>query len=246
MLLSHNLKIKYLFYYAVYRTEFIKMKKKETLNIKMGLTNIEGELTIPEGASGLVVFAHGSGSSRFSPRNNYVAEVLQKSNLATLLVDLLTKQEDLNYERRFDIDLLAKRLVKITDWLKKNKETKNLKIGYFGASTGAAAAIKAAAKEKNNISAIVSRGGRVDLADAQLSEIEAPIMLIVGENDDFVTELNEFALKEIKSPKGLSIIPNASHLFEEPGALEEVAKQSTEWFTKYFEKCFNCGKKDVL
>lgn len=207
---------------------------KKTINIKLDMIAIEGELTIPENASGLVLFAHGSGSSRFSPRNNYVAKILQKNNLATLLVDLLTKDEDLSYDRRFDIKLLAQRLIKITDWLKENEETKNLKIGYFGASTGAAAAIKAAAKEKQNVSAVVSRGGRVDLAAEQLSELETPTLLIVGANDDFVIEVNELALKKINCVKQLSLIPNATHLFEEPGTLEEVAKQTAQWFVKYF------------
>lgn len=207
---------------------------KKIIDIKINSVEFEGELTIPQNASGLVLFAHGSGSSRFSPRNNYVAQILQKNNLATLLVDLLTKQEDLTYESRFNIDLLAERLVEITEWLKENKETNNLKIGYFGASTGAAAAIKASVKEKNHVSAIVSRGGRVDLADKQLSELKSPTLLIVGENDDFVTEINKYAFKKINCIKELSIIPNATHLFEEPGTLDEVAKQATEWFLKFF------------
>lgn len=212
-------------------------EKENKKNVKINIRSIiiEGELTIPESSSGLVLFAHGSGSSRFSPRNNYVAKILQKNNLATLLVDLLTKEEDLNYEKRFDINLLADRLVEITDWLKENEETKNLKIGYFGASTGAAAAIKAAASQKKNISAIVSRGGRVDLADNQLSEIEAPTLLIVGENDDFVVELNKDAFSKINCMKQLSLIPKATHLFEEPGTLEEVAIQATKWFVKFFD-----------
>lgn len=208
-------------------------KIKKTISIKINSTYIEGEITVPENASGLVLFAHGSGSSRFSPRNLYVANVLQKSNLATLLIDLLTRVEDLDYERRFDIDLLSERLVKITDWLIKNNETKKLKIGYFGASTGAAAAIKAAAIKKDEISAIVSRGGRVDLADYELPQIQSPTLLIVGENDDFVINVNEVAYNKINCTKKLSIIPNATHLFEEPGALEEVALQATNWFLKY-------------
>lgn len=206
---------------------------KKTIEIKINSIIIQGELTIPQNTSGLVLFAHGSGSSRFSPRNNYVAKILQKNKLATLLVDLLTKKEDLNYENRFDINLLSERLIKITDWLKENEETKNLKIGYFGASTGAAAAIKAAATEKNNVLAIVSRGGRVDLADKQLTEIKAPILLIVGENDDFVIEANKYAFQKINCKKQLSLIPDASHLFEEPGTLEEVAKQAAEWFSRF-------------
>ncbi len=219
------------------KMEFYKMLEKEikkTVSIRVNSIIVEGELIIPKNASGLVLFAHGSGSSRFSPRNNYVAKVLREGNMATLLVDLLTKVEDLNYEKRFDIDLLSERLVKITHWLKENEETKNLKIGYFGASTGAAAAIKAAVKEKNNVSVIVSRGGRVDLAGSQLFELRAPILLIVGENDDFVIEANEFALKKIGCVKQLSLIPNATHLFEEPGTLEEVSMQAKKWFAKFF------------
>lgn len=206
---------------------------KKLLNIEVDSVILEGELTIPQNASGLVVFVHGSGSTRFSPRNNFVAQVLQKNNLATFLVDLLTRKEDLDYEYRFNIDLLSERLIKITDYLKGYEEIKNFKIGYFGASTGAAAAIKAAGIEKDNISAIVSRGGRVDLAEDKLLEIKAPIMLIVGEKDDFVVDVNKEALKQIKFIKKISVIPNATHLFEEEGALEEVAQQATEWFSTY-------------
>ena len=215
------------------------MPEKEitkTVNIKINSVVIEGELTVPESAFGLVLFAHGSGSSRFSPRNNFVAQILQKEKLATLLVDLLTKQEDLIYESRFDINLLSERLIGITKWLKETEETKDLSIGYFGASTGAASAVISAAKEKANVSAIVSRGGRVDLADKQLAEIETPILLIVGENDDFVIDVNQYALKKINCTKELSIIPKATHLFEEPGALEEVAKQAANWFLKFLKK----------
>lgn len=210
-----------------------EIKTKKLLNIKVGLVTLEGELTISQGASGLVIFVHGSGSSRFSPRNNYVAQVLQENNLATFLVDLLTKAEDLDYDYRFNIDLLTERLVEITKHLRKQEETKDLKTGYFGASTGAAAAIKAAIMEGNDISALVSRGGRVDLAENELSEIKSPTLLIVGEKDDFVLEVNKEALKKIKHTKKISIIPDATHLFEEPGALEEVAKEATQWFSTY-------------
>lgn len=213
----------------------------KNVKIKIDSIIIEGELVIPKDAQGLVIFAHGSGSSRFSPRNNYVAKVLQKANLGTLLVDLLTKEEDAKYETRFDIDLLAKRLMAITQWLRENNDTKKLKLGYFGASTGAAAAIKAAAKETYNVSAVVSRGGRVDLADLQLPQLQAPTLLIVGENDDFVIEVNELAFKKINCSKQFSIIKNATHLFEEPGALEEVARQTAEWFSKYLK-----GIEDAL
>lgn len=209
---------------------------KKIIEIKVDSVILEGELVIPETASGLVLFAHGSGSSRLSPRNNYVAKILQKANIATLLIDLLSKTEDLTYERRFDIELLSQRLVKVTDWLKENEQTKDLKIGYFGASTGSAAAIKATALKKDKVSAIVSRGGRVDLAGDELSQIEAPILLLVGEIDEFVIEVNELAYKKIHCTKELSIIQGASHLFEESGALEEVAEQATRWFSKYFKE----------
>lgn len=206
---------------------------RKTIKIKINSASIEGELVIPENASGLVMFAHGSGSSRLSPRNNYVAKVLQDANLATLLADLLTREEDLIYENRFNIDLLALRLGKITEWLKIYNETKNFNIGYFGASTGAAAAIKAAVNAKINVSAIVSRGGRVDLAAIELSKLKPPTLLIVGENDGFVLDLNKAAFEKINCKKQLSIISKATHLFEEQGALEEVAKQAKDWFKKY-------------
>lgn len=204
---------------------------EKTIRIETRGGVIEGELNIPQNALGLVLFAHGSGSSRFSARNNYVAQVLQKNNLATLLIDLLTAQEDTDYENRFDIDMLSERLIQVTQWLKENEETKDLKIGYFGASTGAAAAINAAVVEP--VFAVVSRGGRVDLAPENLSKIKAPTLLIVGGNDDFVLEANEQALEKIKSEKKLAVIPGATHLFEEPGALEKVAQAATEWFVKY-------------
>lgn len=209
---------------------------KKLVHLKVDSTRIEGELAIPKNASGLVLFAHGSGSSRFSPRNIYVAEVLQKNRMATFLIDLLSKVEDLDYKKRFDIDLLSERLVKVTEWLRENDETKNLKIGYFGASTGAAAAVKAAAAQKDEISAVVSRGGRVDLASEELSQIESPILLIVGESDGFCLNANVLAYKKINCTKELSIIPQASHLFEEEGTLEEVAIQAAKWFLKYLKE----------
>lgn len=212
-----------------------EIKTKKVLNIQANSVILEGELTIPQNAKGLILFVHGSGSSRFSPRNNYVAQVLQENNLATFLFDLLTKAEDLDYEFRFNIDLLTKRLTYITKHLKDYEETKDFKIGYFGASTGAAAAIKAAVEEQGNVSAIVSRGGRVDLAEDELEELKTPTMLIVGEKDDFVVDVNKEALKKIKFTKTISIIPDATHLFEEPGTLEKVAQEATEWFSTYLK-----------
>ena len=209
---------------------------KEIL-IRINSKSIYGNLEIPPKAKGLVIFAHGSGSSRFSTRNKYVAGILNKNNLGTLLFDLLTAEEEKidNYtaEYRFNIELLAKRLIDVTDWLIKEPSLKSLKLGYFGASTGAAAALAAAAKRPNIIYAVVSRGGRPDLAMESLPEVKAPTLLIVGGNDFEVIELNRTAYKNIPAKKKLEIIPGATHLFEEPGALEEVARLSAEWFLKY-------------
>lgn len=203
---------------------------------------IEGSLTIPREPKGIVVFAHGSGSSRHSPRNKYVAQVLNESGIATLLVDLLTSEEEkidnITREQRFDIKLLSRRLIAATDWLLRSTELSKLKVGYFGASTGAAAALVAAVERANLVYAVVSRGGRPDLAtDDILVRIEAPTLLIVGENDKEVIDLNRKALKQltkIEKKKKLVTIPRATHLFEEPGALEEVAKLASGWFQCFF------------
>ncbi len=209
---------------------------KEIL-IRINGKSIFGNLKIPEKAEGLIIFAHGSGSSRFSTRNNYVAGILNKNNLGTLLFDLLTAEEEKidNYtaEYRFNIELLAKRLIDVTDWLIKEPSLKNLKLGYFGASTGAAAALAAAAKRPDIIYAVVSRGGRPDLAMESLHGVKAPTLLIVGGEDFEVIELNRTAYENISAKKKLEIIPGATHLFEEPGALEEVSRLSAEWFTRY-------------
>lgn len=213
------------------------MDKKENLvRIPDGQVRLEGSLEIPKGAKGVVIFAHGSGSSRFSPRNNYVAEELRKHGLGTLLMDLMTSDEDMVYERRFDIELLTRRLVAATKWLKGQEKTQGMAIGYFGASTGAAAAIQAAAVLDEGISAIVSRGGRPDMAGPYLGKIKPPILLIVGGQDDLVIELNQQAYKKITAPKELEIVPGATHLFEEPGALESVAELAAGWFEKYLVK----------
>ncbi|MBI5827577.1 MAG: dienelactone hydrolase family protein [Deltaproteobacteria bacterium] len=203
------------------------------VHIKAGGVRLEGALVVPVGARGIALFAHGSGSSRKSPRNNFVAQVLQKAGLATLLMDLLTHEEDLDYERRFDIDLLATRLRDATVWVKKDADTSGLKIGYFGASTGAAAAIKAAVEEGGSIGAIVSRGGRPDLARDSLAALKAPILLIVGGRDDIVVELNRKAYSMIGCEKELVIVPGATHLFEEPGTLEEAANHAALWFKEH-------------
>ncbi len=198
---------------------------------------LEANLMIPGGATGIVIFAHGSGSSRHSPRNRYVAGVLQQAGLATLLIDLLTLEEeeiDLRTRHlRFDIGLLASRLVGATDWLVKNPDTQHLKIGYFGASTGAAAALVAAAERPEVVQAIVSRGGRPDLAGSALPHVKVPTLLIVGGYDTPVIAMNEDALANLYSPKRLEIIPKATHLFEETGALAAVAQLASEWFTRY-------------
>jgi dienelactone hydrolase len=202
---------------------------------------IEGLLTIPTGAQGIVLFSHGSGSSRHSPRNQYVARVLQDAGLATLLIDLLTVEEEkedlITREHRFNIRLLAKRLIAATDWLAQQADTQNLIVGYFGASTGAAAALIAGAERANIISAIVSRGGRPDLAGSEaLKNVKAPTLFIVGEKDIQVIDLNKDVLKQLQrvEKKKLVVIPGATHLFEEPGTLEEVARIAKGWFQCYF------------
>jgi putative phosphoribosyl transferase len=203
---------------------------------------LEGDLSVPRYAKGIVIFAHGSGSSRYSPRNRYVARTLQDIGLATLLFDLLTIQEE-DEERwtrhlRFNIPLLADRLVNTTDWIKNNTETRNFNIGYFGASTGAAAALVAAANRPNVVEAVVSRGGRPDLAGTELQFVKAPTLLVVGENDQAVIELNRTALKMLRNVKNkkIIIIPRATHLFEEPGTLEQVASIACNWFLNYLRK----------
>lgn len=204
-----------------------------TVSIPDGQVKLGGELHVPKNANGIVLFAHGSGSSRFSPRNTYVASVLQQQNIGTLLFDLLTQEEDENYSTRFDIALLAHRLNAATDWVK--GETEGLKLGYFGASTGAAAALLAAATAGNEIAAIVSRGGRPDLAgETALSRVKSPTLLIVGSLDDAVIELNREAYALMNCEKQLILISGATHLFEEPGTLEQAAKNAAGWFVKHF------------
>lgn len=201
------------------------------VKIPAGSVELSGELVLPPAASGVVLFAHGSGSSRFSPRNTYVASVLQQHGIGTLLFDLLTRAEDQDYALRFDIDLLTQRLLAATDWLQKNPETKALKAGYFGASTGAAAALQAAARMGNAVAAVVSRGGRPDLAgEVALNQVTAPTLLIVGSADHGVIELNEQAYALMTCVKKLVLVPGATHLFEEPGTLEQVAQIATDWF----------------
>jgi dienelactone hydrolase len=194
---------------------------------------LEGALVIPSVAQGIVLFAHGSGSSRHSPRNNFVAQVLQSAGMGTLLMDLLSPREDATYETRFDIDLLTQRLERATQWLREQPQTRSLQIGYFGASTGAAAALQAAATLGASIGAVVSRGGRPDLAMSALDRVESPTLLIVGGFDDIVIDLNRKAYGKLKAEKRLEIVPGATHLFEEPGTLEQVARLAADWFTRY-------------
>ncbi|MDP1880485.1 MAG: phosphoribosyltransferase family protein [Parachlamydiaceae bacterium] len=197
-----------------------------------------GNLRVPDQAKGIVIFAHGSGSSRLSPRNQFVAKYLNKNNLGSLLVDLLTMQEEIvddqTREFRFDIEMLAERLVAVTDWLKNEKLTQSYKVGYFGASTGAAAALMAAAKKGNEISAVVSRGGRPDLALTSLFQVKSPTLLIVGGNDHVVIDLNHQAYEKLLCEKKIEIVPKATHLFEEEGALEQVAELAAGWFQVHF------------
>ncbi|MBY0576324.1 MAG: dienelactone hydrolase family protein [Gallionellaceae bacterium] len=195
---------------------------------------LDGELVLPPHATGVVLFAHGSGSSRFSPRNTYVANVLQQHGIGTLLFDLLTKKEDQDYETRFDIALLTRRLLAATTWLQANPETQTLRLGYFGASTGAAAALQAAAQMGNDIAAVVSRGGRPDLAGAAaLGRVSAPTLLIVGGADYGVIELNQQAYALLKCDRKLILVPGATHLFEEPGTLQQAAHSAAEWFAQH-------------
>ncbi len=213
---------------------------ERTVRVQAGYAELQGNLRIPQDANGIVLFAHGSGSGRHSPRNRFVADVLVNTGLATLLIDLLTPEEELidlrTAELRFDIRLLAERLGGVTDWLATETSTADLSIGYFGASTGAAAALIAAAGRPRTVRAIVSRGGRPDLAGPVLPRVVQPTLLIVGGEDDVVIDLNQLALQELGGIKQLVIIPGATHLFEEPGALEQVAALASEWFLRYLGK----------
>ncbi len=195
--------------------------------------SLEGRLALPKQASGLALFAHGSGSGRLSPRNLKVAGVLERAGLATLLFDLLTDDEAVDRARVFDIPLLAKRLTAAAEWARSDTDLAKLSLGFFGASTGAAAALWAAADLEQRVSAVVSRGGRPDLAGPRLALVTAPTLLIVGGSDTVVLELNRKAATELRCPHELVVVPGASHLFEEPGALESVAAHTAEWFRRY-------------
>ncbi len=213
--------------------------QEQRVQVPAHTVRLEGDLAIPPRAHGLVLFAHGSGSSRHSPRNRFVAGVLQRAGLATLLIDLLTRSEEaidnVTAELRFDIDLFAERLVDVADWLTTQPATQTLRIGTFGASTGAAAALIAAANRPSCIGAVVSRGGRPDLADAHLGRVQSPVLLIVGGGDMAVLDLNRQAQARLHCVNELKIIPGATHLFQEPGALEQVAELAGEWFLKHLQ-----------
>jgi putative phosphoribosyl transferase len=215
-------------------------EEERLVRVAAGPVMLDGNLSVPEGARGVVLFAHGSGSSRLSPRNRHVAQLLNQAKLATLLVDLLTAAEEVvdrqTAQLRFDIGLLAERLVGVTDWLSHAPETRPLRTGYFGASTGAGAALVAAAERPEAVAAVVSRGGRPDLAGPALSRVRAPTLLIVGGNDVQVIALNRAALAQLRCEKQLVIVPGATHLFEEPGALEQVALLARNWFERHLDK----------
>jgi putative phosphoribosyl transferase len=204
------------------------------IEIPAGQAQLDAELTLPDRARGVVAFAHGSGSSRHSPRNHYVAEVLQGRAIATLLLDLLTPTEDARYENRFDIALLSERLLHAVDWLQHEPNTRALALGLFGGSTGAAAALQVAAQLGSTIAAVVSRGGRADLAGGKaLRALLSPTLLIVGSEDDVVLDLNRAALELLTCPREMKVISGAGHLFEEPGTLEQVAAAAADWFSRY-------------
>lgn len=212
---------------------------ERTVSIPAGRVRLEGTLGVPERAKGVVLFAHGSGSSRFSPRNRYVARMLRDAGLGTLLLDLLSPTEEevdeLTRQHRFDIPTLAARLVVAIDWLAEEASTSTLRVGLFGASTGGGAALVAAAERPQRVGAVVSRGGRPDLAGAALSRVEAPTLLVVGGRDDVVIALNERARRAMKADVRLEIVPGATHLFEEAGALERVAVEACDWFVDHLE-----------
>jgi len=202
------------------------------VSIPVGKVTVQGELIIPQEATAIIVFSHGSGSSRFSKRNRMVAKSLQDKNFGTLLFDLMTEEEDRNYYNRFDIDLLTKRLAGATEWLEKFPAAKDCRIGFFGASTGAASALQAASYLPQ-IGAVVSRGGRPDLAMAHLPKVEAPTLLIVGSLDYDVLQLNKAAYEKLKCEKKLEVVEGATHLFEEPGKMEIISELAGKWFEKY-------------
>lgn len=220
-------------------------REEREVVVPVGSAELMGSLGLPAGAEGMVVFAHGSGSGRYSPRNRHVASVLRRSGLGTLLFDLLTPEEEaedaVTAHLRFDIDLLATRLVGTVDWATRDPRTRTLALGIFGASTGAAAALVAAALRPGRVAAVVSRGGRPDLAGSYLPQVRAPTLLVVGALDLPVITLNEEALRHLRCPKRLEIVPGATHLFEEPGTLDEVAGLAAGWFRDHLDRAARAG-----
>jgi putative phosphoribosyl transferase len=213
---------------------------EQAIKIPVASVEVEGNMFLPSETGCLVIFVHGSGSSRFSPRNQYVAKEFNKASMGTLLFDLLTpgeeEEDELTAEYRFDIALLSQRLIGVTEWLRVDPQTSKLRLGYFGASTGAAAALIAAAKMPDDVAAVVSRGGRPDLAgQLYLPQVRAPTLLLVGGDDEEVIELNKQAQSQMTNKNKLVIVPGATHLFEEPGKLEEISRFATDWFSRYLK-----------
>ena len=208
-------------------------RREQAVEVKAGPVRLQGIMGLPASMTGVVLFAHGSGSGRLSPRNTFVAHTLQEGGLATLLLDLLEEEEAEDRRKVFDIDLLADRLLAATEWLAQEPATQGLQVGYFGASTGAGAALQAAARAPESVAAVVSRGGRPDLAMPYLPRVKAPTLLIVGGHDVPVIQMNQEALAQLICPKELVIVPGATHLFEEPGTLEQVAGLALRWFVRY-------------
>lgn len=207
------------------------------VRIDLGRVRLAGNLVITAPSKGIVIFSHGSGSSRLSPRNNFVARQLNEEQFSTLLLDLLTPEEDLNYSNRFDIELLTERLSGATEWIKNNPDLVRMRVGYFGGSTGAASALKAAALLRDEVHALVLRGGRTDLAGKEeLTQVLAPTLMIVGERDETVLQLNQESYRHLNCEKSLVVIPGASHLFEEAGALEQVTQIASDWFLKHLSE----------
>lgn len=220
---------------------------QKALQIPVDDVTLKGDIGMPDNAKGFIIFSHGSGSSRLSPRNKFVASLLKESGFGTLLFDLLTPHEDQNYDMRFNIELLTNRLITVTRWMKSQEEFKQYPIGYFGSSTGAASALRAAAELGSDmIKAVVSRGGRPDLAEEKLKLVKSPTLLLVGGLDTEVIKLNKYALEKMSCKKKLTIIPGASHLFEEAGKLEEVTLHANEWFLTYIYRYQKDAEKDFI
>ncbi len=233
--LIHIIEYKVVFFAYLNQKDMHNTTDSKEITIKTDSVNLSGILVVPEYAKGIIIFVHGSGSSRYSPRNQQVAKILQEKGFATLLFDLLSPEEDKIYGNRFDINLLTGRLIEVSSWIMQSPQTTGLAIGFFGASTGAASALKAAALLGPVIKAVVSRGGRPDLAMPFLEKVNAATLLVIGERDKLVLQLNDQAYQNLFGIKKMELIPNATHLFPEEGKLEEVAELAAEWFQKYLK-----------